>query len=320
METLVAYLSALQQAFFAPNQRLYWMYILPALALSVVSYRLYAKEVFSLRAFWRYIAPKGSYTSRSAIMDYWILLLTPLWYGIVAIIFVFYSLTTTEATILLFEGFFGVRPMHSIGAVEIAIYSLFLFIAFDFAQYLAHYLNHRCWFLWEFHKIHHSAEVLNPLTAYRFHPIDILWTGLTITVITGLCNGVVHWWWNHVPNAFQYLGLQLGVFIFYFTGYNLRHSHIWLCYPPFISHILISPAQHQIHHSVARKHWDKNMGFMLAIWDWAFGTLYVPKTRETLTYGIGKEETAEYQKLSKVYTLPFLNIAERIDQKGKKHV
>ena len=46
-----------------------------------------------------------------------------------------------------------------------------LFLAYELGYWLNHYLSHRIAFLWEFHKVHHSATVLTPLTNFRVHPI-----------------------------------------------------------------------------------------------------------------------------------------------------
>ena len=37
----------------------------------------------------------------------------------------------------------------------------------DFAATWAHYLQHRVPILWELHKVHHSAEVMTPITSGR---------------------------------------------------------------------------------------------------------------------------------------------------------
>jgi len=40
----------------------------------------------------------------------------------------------------------------------------------------------------------------------------------------------------------------------------------------------------------SHRHFDKNLGFALALWDWAFGTLAIPaKTREPIVFGVGAE-------------------------------
>ena len=99
-------------------------------------------------------------------------------------------------------------------------------------------------------------------------------------------------------------GMNLVLFLFYFAGYNLRHSHIPLYYPDRLSRILISPAQHQVHHSNAPRHFDRNMGFMFAIWDRMAGTLYVPRRDEVLEFGLARGEEREFDSLARLYFLP----------------
>ena len=69
-----------------------------------------------------------------------------------------------------------------------------------------------------------------------------------------------------------------------FFGATLHHSHIWLTYGRMLEHVFISPAQHQVHHSTDPQHYDRNFGTMLALWDWLFGTLYVIKGKEKITF------------------------------------
>ena len=65
-------------------------------------------------------------------------------------------------------------------------------------------------------------------------------------------------------------------------GSNLRHSHVGIQYWKWVEYIFISPAQHQLHHSIAKEHHDKNFGAALAIWDWLFGSLHHSVDFETL--------------------------------------
>ena len=103
-------------------------------------------------------------------------------------------------------------------------------------------------------------------------------------------------------------GINAGLLIFYVAGYNLRHSHIWLSYSPALSHLLISPAQHQIHHSLNPKHYDKNFGFIFAFWDWSAKTLYVPREREELSFGLSGGEHREFDGLIALYLRPVLRL------------
>ena len=63
-------------------------------------------------------------------------------------------------------------------------------------------------------------------------------------------------------------GVNIFIFLFNVFGSNLRHSHIGISYWKWLEFILISPAQHHLHHSVSKEHHDKNFGVSLAIWDW----------------------------------------------------
>ena len=42
-----------------------------------------------------------------------------------------------------------------------------------------------------------------------------------------------------------------------------------------------------MHHSSNPKHFDRNFGASLSVWDWMFGTLYIPaKEPERLSFGV----------------------------------
>ncbi len=61
---------------------------------------------------------------------------------------------------------------------------------------------------------------------------------------------------------------------------------MWISFQGWLGRIFVSPAHHQVHHSGDPKHFNKNFGSCLALWDWMFGTLYVPKKeREPLSFG-----------------------------------
>ena len=78
--------------------------------------------------------------------------------------------------------------------------------------------------------------------------------------------------------------------MFLITYGHLRHSHMWIPFTGVAGRILQSPAHHQLHHSVNPAHYGKNLGFALAVWDWAFGTLAIPsKTREPIVFGVRDE-------------------------------
>ena len=60
-----------------------------------------------------------------------------------------------------------------------------LFLAYEVGYWVDHYLKHRIPFLWEFHKVHHTAEVLTPVTNFRNHPIDNIIFGYMLATFIG---------------------------------------------------------------------------------------------------------------------------------------
>jgi hypothetical protein len=88
---------------------------------------------------------------------------------------------------------------------------------------------------------------------------------------------------------------------------------VWLSFGPAIEHVLNSPAQHQIHHSDAPRHFDRNFGVNLSLWDWMFGTLYVTTSKpESLQFGIAGQGPERYHTLGDLIVMPFREIASKI--------
>jgi sterol desaturase/sphingolipid hydroxylase (fatty acid hydroxylase superfamily) len=111
---------------------------------------------------------------------------------------------------------------------------------------------------------------------------------------------------------FTLLNGNIALMLFLVTYGHLRHSHMWIPFTGVAGRILQSPAHHQIHHSDNPAHWDKNLGFALAVWDWAFGTLYVPGVeRETIRFGVGPTE-GEFATVSRNYFMPFVRFGEHV--------
>jgi sterol desaturase/sphingolipid hydroxylase (fatty acid hydroxylase superfamily) len=161
-----------------------------------------------------------------------------------------------------------------------------LLLISDFAVYWVHRLHHVHSVLWPFHSVHHSAEVLTPITVYRKHPLYDVLSQLVHSALIGGLQGFLLALVTSKIGFTLIASVNVFYFLFNILGSNFRHSHIWLSYGRMLEHILISPAQHQIHHSLAVKHHNKNYGEVLAIWDWMFGTLYVPKNYEDLRFGL----------------------------------
>ena len=119
-------------------------------------------------------------------------------------------------------------------------------------------------------------------------------------------------------NLYTILGVNIFVFIFNILGSNLRHSHVGIRYWKWVEYIFISPGQHQLHHSIAREHYDKNFGAALAIWDWLFGSLHHSVEFETLHLGLEKNQKNENHSLVNLYVYPIIEIKNYLLNKANK--
>ena len=190
-----------------------------------------------------------------------------------------------------------------IAAVATVVYVL----GFDLGYWFAHWLGHVNPVLWQFHKIHHEAEVLTPFTALRTHPVDdlltITFTSLGAGVGLGLLDAITVG--DITPITF--LGVNALFLLYYVTLYNLRHTHHYLIGPRWLGWIVQSPAHHQVHHSTDPRHYDRNFAFGLTIWDRAFGTLFTPEKDDRLTFGVIGSPPSEGRTVLNLYSQPFID-------------
>ena len=172
----------------------------------------------------------------------------------------------------------------------LALATVLQVLAYELAYWSAHYCFHKVPALWEFHKVHHSAEVMTALTELRQHPVEIVAFMNLIGLSTGIVFGAMTYAFGPGVRPFTLLSGNILTMAFLLTYGHLRHSHMWIAFTGLAGRILQSPAHHQLHHSANPAHFDKNLGFALALWDWAFGTLAIPaRTREPLVFGVGGE-------------------------------
>ncbi len=237
--------------------------------------------------FLHWLLPRKVFLHRSNLVDFKLFLAN----HAMAISGVFGPVVFAPALAIAVVGFLnGLGPGESATSaptwVDRAIATVAIVVAADFCKYWSHRLHHEMRFLWPFHAVHHSAEVLTPLTLARAHPMETVVRNLIVSVVVGLVQGVLLFVLVGEIDIVTVGGANVLYVLFNFLGANLRHSHIWLSYGRTMEHIFISPAQHQIHHSVAVEHHNKNYGSIFAVWDWAFGTLYIPQSREDLSFGV----------------------------------
>ena len=162
-----------------------------------------------------------------------------------------------------------------------SVITVMLFLAYELGYWFNHWLSHKVPLLWEFHKVHHNAEVLTPLTNFRVHPV-CTWVFTNILAFSAaVANGFGNYMFGETAYQYALSDTNIILVLFIHAYVHLQHSHMWIAFRGVLGRIFVSPAHHQVHHSANPKHFNKNFGSCLALWDWMFGTLYVPqKERE----------------------------------------
>jgi sterol desaturase/sphingolipid hydroxylase (fatty acid hydroxylase superfamily) len=192
-----------------------------------------------------------------------------------------------------------------------SVITVMLFLAYEFGYWFNHWLSHKVPLLWEFHKVHHSAEVLTPLTNFRVHPVYAWIFANILALSAAIANGLGNYMFGDTAYQYALSDTNIIVVLFIHTYVHLQHSHMWISFRGLAGRIFVSPAHHQVHHSANPRHFNKNYGSCLALWDWMFGTLYIPeKERETLTFGVTDHADAHTVKGELV--MPLVNAASHL--------
>ncbi len=287
----------------------YWPFLLTSLAIAVFVYTMMRRPgVFSLAGLLRAGLNPRIWAAESAKADYRYYVINNI---LCAVLLLPLIATSAAVGLLLSESLaavFGPIETPVIGPVAIKVaYTVAFFVGYDFGHFVSHYLQHRVPLLWEFHKVHHSAQVLTPITATRLHPVDLFLMTLGRNLGAGLGIGIVFYLGAGEVRMYTLLGMTALSAVYHMIA-HLRHSMVWVSYGP-LNGILISPAHHQIHHSALPEHRDMNNGFAFTIWDRLFGTFYAPEKGMSFPMGIGDGSDGAWHHVGRMYWWPVVNVA-----------
>jgi sterol desaturase/sphingolipid hydroxylase (fatty acid hydroxylase superfamily) len=136
-------------------------------------------------------------------------------------------------------------------------------------NYWGHRLTHRVPFLWRFHSVHHSIELMDWVAAGRLHPLDSAFTqAFTVLPLVLLA---------YEPGVFA------GVTVFVTLLAIFQHANVRLRFPA-LRWVINTPEWHHWHHAIDDEARDKNFGLPLI--DRVFGTAYLPKDKRPVGFGI----------------------------------
>jgi lathosterol oxidase len=141
----------------------------------------------------------------------------------------------------------------------------------DLAEYAIHRLFHALPWLWRFHAVHHSSEVMDWLAGSRMHLVDVVVTRALVFVplyVLGFAPAPVY----------AYL-----VFVSFHAV--LIHANVRFRFGP-LAAVVATPQFHHWHHAADAAAVDKNFAVHLPLLDRLFGTYYMPRDRWPSAYGI----------------------------------
>lgn len=203
--------------------------------------------------------------------------------------------------------------------MTLILFTVSMVVAYDLSYYIYHYLCHRVPILWELHKVHHSAQVMVGVTKDRVHPVDEL---------------LNRWWNGLIPGTMYGIWLffaldPIEVTVFGVSAYALRsvlmmdvvrHTHLEMSYGKWLNAIFLCPYYHQLHHSIEPRHYNRNYGLLLSVWDRMFGTLAVPEPGQHFTFGLADNEHDRYQSLLRLHVVPMVAMGAMVRDWVRSHV
>ncbi len=276
-----------------PHSQYYWPTYCAAAMCALLIYFVIKRRRVSLKKALNLILPAKLLSHNSTKLDLKLMVLGIYYIMIQGLLvggLTWISVETVGHTLTTLMG----QPPSAIGPsfVVTSASMLLVFLAVEFGYWFSHLLMHKVPALWEFHKVHHSAEVLTPLTEWRQHPLELALFPVLVGLAVCSVQGPIIWYFGASSQIINPVSANLLSMVFWYTILHLRHSELPFYATGTLGKIIQAPAHHQVHHSTNPEHFDKNLGYCLSIWDWAFGTLYVPKKGEKFSYGLGHKDSA----------------------------
>ncbi len=151
----------------------------------------------------------------------------------------------------------------------------FFLFEHDLYIYWFHRWQHNSPILWRIHEAHHAADEVDWLSGARSHSIEILINqGIEFGALIVL---------GASPAVVVLKGAIDAVWGMYIHSNYDAHMGKW-------QHIINGPEMHRWHHATDTEAYNRNFSTKLAIWDWLFGTAYLPKSKKPAGYGLGDPE------------------------------
>ncbi|HAY32582.1 MAG TPA: sterol desaturase family protein [Ignavibacteria bacterium] len=157
---------------------------------------------------------------------------------------------------------------------------LFFVITHDFYIYWFHRWQHNNRILWRVHEAHHSPKTVDWLSGARSHSFEIM-INQTVEFAPIILLGAA-------PEVAIYKGMISAIWgMFIHSNIDVRLGKI--------QYFINGPEMHRWHHSDdGGKEYQNNYGTKLAVWDWIFGTAFLPDPHFRKPEKYGLSDTPDY--------------------------
>jgi lathosterol oxidase len=152
-----------------------------------------------------------------------------------------------------------------------------MFLA-DLVQYWVHRMFHQIPWLWKFHAVHHSAEVMDWMAGNRLHLVDL---ALTRSLI-------------YIPSfILGFADMPMYVYIVFVSLHSVFiHANLGLSLGRW-RYVVATPQFHHWHHGAEHEAIDKNFAVHFPVLDMVFGTFFLPGQRWPANYGVVDQKVPE---------------------------
>lgn len=230
---------------------------------------------------------------------------------------ILYSIVQSYLLGLIIFGFLNYIKLNTdlyqyslIGTWPVWTQVLFFLVTHDFYIYWFHRLQHKNKVLWRTHEAHHSPKTVDWLSGARSHSLEIL-INQTVEFAPIILLGAA-------PEVAIYKGMISAIWgMFIHSNIDVRLGKL--------QYFINGPEMHRWHHSDdGGREFENNYGTKLAVWDWLFGTAFLPDPNvrkpkqfglsDTPDYPLSKEEANHKNKIISVFEILYSDVVSYIKQ------
>ena len=166
-------------------------------------------------------------------------------------------------------------------------------VLLDYTLWFWHWANHRIFFFWRFHSVHHVDLDMDASTALRFH-FGELGMSVAFRALQIIAIGVN-------PRAVAIYQILL------FASILFHHSNTRL---PFslervLVRLIVTPRMHGIHHSDSLNETNTNWSSLFSAWDYLHRTIRLDVPQEAIEIGVPAYQDPKKVTLGKILAMPF---------------